>query len=309
MRSDCDSSCKLNRRRFIQGALGGGAALFLPGNVVLGAGKKTDLWVFHGENKAELMKACLKVIFENGGFGKDVKKLTLKVNAAWVRTPKQGANTHPELVDAFLKGCKQHGIKELVMPEHPCSRAKDSFPKSGLLDAAKANGVKMIDLKANKDMFKEVKISKGKRLKEARVGRHFLETDALVNMPVAKHHSLAYLTCAMKNWMGAVWDRGYWHRNNLHQCIADFSTFIKPTWNVVDATRVMLDRGPQGPTKNMKVPNLLILAKDPVAADAYASMLMPPKMREKMKYIDMARDMKVGTTDIEQMSVHKVEVS
>jgi uncharacterized protein (DUF362 family) len=37
----------------------------------------------------------------------------------------------------------------------------------------------------------------------------------------------------MKNLMGIVWDRGYWHRNDLHQCIADFATFRKPDLNIV----------------------------------------------------------------------------
>ncbi|MHC4294449.1 MAG: DUF362 domain-containing protein [Planctomycetota bacterium] len=324
MQTDNGDFTKFTRREFIQAASGGAAALFLPVNLLLAdtpatktatqpttepSAKKTDLWVFHGEDKRQLMDACMKVISDNGGFGTDVKKLTLKVNAAWTRTPKQGANTHPELVDTFLKGCKQQRIKQIVMPEHPCDRADKSFPKSGLLDVAKANGVKLIDLRANEQMFKDVEIPGGKRLKKAQVARDFIETDALVNIPVAKHHSSARLTCAMKNWMGAVWDRRYWHRNSLHQCIADFSTYIKPTWTIVDATRIMLNRGPKGPADDMKHPDQLILSRDQVAADVYASTLFPSEKFKRVKYLQLARDMKIGTTDIERMVVHKIELS
>ncbi len=35
------------------------------------------------------------------------------------------------------------------------------------------------------------------------------------------------MTGALKNMMGVVWDRGYWHRNNLNQCIADYALYSK----------------------------------------------------------------------------------
>ena len=312
MAEDCVCKRAVARREFIRMGVAGAGSILLSDTLAFAAdqkgGRKTDVWVLHGKNKKDLMNACLKVIAENGGFGKKVKKLTLKVNAAWWRTPEQGANTHPELVEAFLRGCKDQGIKELVIPENPCDAAKNTFPRSGLLAVAKANGVPMIDLRSDKKLFKEVEIPKGKRLKKALVGKHFLETDALVNMPVAKHHSGADLTMAMKNWLGAVRDRGYWHRNNLHQCIADFSSFIKPAWAIVDATRIMLDRGPKGPSKNMKEPNLLIVSKDQVAADAYTSTLFPGRGPDKIKYLTIAGQMKLGTVDLAKIAVHKIEV-
>ena len=141
-----------------------------------------------------------------------------------------------------------------------------------------------------------------------KVAAEFLEADAIVNIPVAKHHSAAKLTMAMKNWMGSVEDRGYWHRNGLHQCIADFSTFIKPTWTIIDATRIMMDSGPQGPAKKVKKPDLLIVSRDQVAADAYTSQLFHPSVDE-IKYLRIARDMKIGQTDISRMNVRKVEVA
>jgi uncharacterized protein (DUF362 family) len=311
MTNDCASQGAIARREFIRMGVTGAGAILLPGTLSSAAETgegKTDVWVFHGTNKKSLMNACMKVIADNGGFGKNVKKLTLKVNAAWWRTPKQGANTNPELVDAFLKGCKGQGIKELVMPEHAFDSAKYSFGQSGLLAVAKANGVPMIDLGLGEKHFKEVQIPNGKQLKKALVGKHFLETDALVNMPVAKHHSSTELTIAMKNWLGAIKDRRYFHRNNLHQCIADLSSFIKPIWSIVDATRIMLDRGPKGPSKKMKELNLLILSKDQVAVDAYTSTLFPGKGPQKVKYLTIAGQMKLGTVDLTKMAVHKIEV-
>ena len=127
-------------------------------------------------------------------------------------------------------------------------------------------------------------------------------------MPVAKHHSAAGLTIAMKNWMGAVKDRGFWHKNDLHQCIADISMLIKPRWTIVDATRTMMDSGPQGPGKELKTPNMIIISKDQVAADAYAAKtLFPENMASKAKYIRLAGEMGAGVADVAKMKITKIE--
>jgi uncharacterized protein (DUF362 family) len=303
----------VSRRGFLGMGVAGGGALLLGEKLTRAAeaagGAKTDVWVLHGEDKKKLMQQAMKVIAENGGFGKAVKKLTLKVNAAWRSTPEEHGNTHPELVDTFLKGCKDQGIKELVMPEHPVQPASQTFPRSGLLAVAKSNGVAMIDMRSDEKLFKEVESPKAKSLTKALVTRHVLETDALVNMPVAKHHGGAGLTISLKNWMGAVKDRRFLHRNNLHQCIADFATFIRPAWSIVDATSLMLDRGPKGPSKNMRKLDLLVVSKDQVAADAYTATLFPKALAAKAAHIRIAADMKLGVGDLSQMAIHKIEVS
>ena len=303
---------RVTRRDLIRLGIAGGGALALGETAAWsaeGEKGKTDVWVFHGTDKPKLMRAVLKTIGDNGGFGSRAKKLTLKVNAAWWRTPEQASNTNPELVDAFLKGVRDMGIKEIVMPEHPVDAAKNSFPRSGLLGAAKANSATMIDLGSEKKLFREVELPGAKRLTKARIARDVLETDALVNMPVAKHHGSAGLTMAMKNWLGSVEDRRFLHRNNLLQCIADLSTLIKPSWTVIDALRIMLSKGPKGPSEDMKTCNVLVVSKDQIAADAYAATLFPEKLRKQAKYIQIAGEMKLGTVDIARMAVHKVEVS
>lgn len=270
--------------------------------------EKTDVWVLHGTDNRKLMQKAMNIIQENGWFGKDAKTVALKVNAAWARTPEEGANTHPDLMDVFIEGAKKGGVKTILIPEHPCNNAKIAFDRSGLESVAKAHKCKMIDLKTKQKSFREVQIPDGKKLKSAEVASEFLDADAVVNMPVAKHHKGATLSIAMKNWMGAIKDRRHWHRTDLHQCIADFSTFMKPTWTIVDATRCMMDSGPQGPAKELKVPNLLIVSKDQVAADAYASSIFHDSPYE-IKYLKYAEEMGIGTVDQAKMNLHKIEVT
>jgi uncharacterized protein (DUF362 family) len=250
-----------SRRGFVKmGVVGTTAVLASSSDAeAIEANGKTDVWVLHGSDNRKLMQKAMNIIQENGWFGADVKTVALKVNAGWARTPEEGANTHPDLVDVFIEGAKKGGVKQVLIPEHPCANAKIAFDRSGIGAAAKKHKCKMTDLKTKQKSFREIQIPDGKKLKNAEVAGEFLDADAVVNMPVAKHHRGATLTMAMKNWMGAIKDRKHWHRTDLHQCIADFSTFMKPAWTVIDATRCMMDSGPQGPANELKIPNLLIV--------------------------------------------------
>lgn len=292
------------RRKFVATTGAAAAATVLSSNA---AEPKTDVWVIHGKDKTKLMNAAIQVIEQNGGLGSNVKKLTLKVNAAWARTPEQGANTHPELIDAFIAGVRKSGVKEVLVPEHPCNPGRTAFKRSGIEDVCKKHKIKMIDLKENKESYRVVEIPNGLKLKEAKVAAEYLDTDCIVNIPVAKHHSGPKLSMAMKNWMGIVEDRREWHRLDLPQCIADFCTFIKPTWTLIDATRCMLDSGPQGPTENMIFPDLLIVSKDQVAADTYTATLFHENPLT-VDYLRIAGEMGIGQNDLAKMNIHKLEV-
>ncbi|HEY5653878.1 MAG TPA: DUF362 domain-containing protein [Pontiella sp.] len=298
---------KSSRRGFVKIGMAGTATVLASSEIIADNDPKVDVWVLHGTDKQRLMQKALELIQENGWFGSNVKTLALKVNAAWSRTPEEGANTHPDLVDAFIKGVKKGGVKEVILPEHPCNNAKIAFERSGIKSVADENKCKMIDLKTRQKSFREVQIPLGKKLKTAEVAAEFIDVDAVVNMPVAKHHEGATLSIAMKNWMGIIKDRRHWHRTDLHQCIADFSTFMKPSWTIIDATRCMLDSGPQGPANELKIPDLLILSKDQVAADAYASSIFH-ETPYAVKYLKYAEEMGIGVVDSSQMNIHKIEV-
>ena len=299
---------KLSRRNFVKaGALGSAVLAANPSALLAEDKPKVDVWVFKGSDNRLLMEKCMETLFANGGFGPNAKKVALKVNAAWERTPEQGANTHPELVDVFLEKALASGVT-VVIPELPCKKAALSFPASGIQAVADKHQVKMIDLAGTKDAFVDVEIPDGKTLKKERVGRDFLEADAVVNMPVAKHHGGGKLTICMKNWMGAVEGRKTWHVTGLHQCIADFSSFMKPTWAIVDATRCMTSKGPQGPSEDMIYPQQVILSKDQVAADTVAALLFHNDPCAVVNYLAIARDMNIGETDISNMNIHRIEV-
>lgn len=244
-----------------------------------------------------------------GGWAAFIKpgsKVAIKPNVAWYSTPAQGGNTAPELVRECVLQAEKAGAKKIDIPENPCSPESKAFPQSGVQDAIKGTSANLFR-PDNKKGYRKVEVPKGKICKSAEVTNEILDADCLINMPVAKHHGGATLSLSMKNWMGAVSNntRRSWHRDGLHQCLADFSTFIKPTLIVIDASRIMLDHGPQGPG-TLAYPNEIILSRDPVAADAYAATLFKHQPFD-IGHIKIAHEMGIGCGDLSKVKIVRVE--
>lgn len=294
------------RRDFLKTAAATAAALaFAPRRLFAEAGAPAArVVVAHGTEIPQMLAAAVAALGGWGAFVKPGQKATIKPNAGWASTPEQGANTHPQLVEEAIRACRAAGASEVVLPENSCSPSAKSFAMSGIGAAAKNAGGRLYEPDDDQD-FVEVAVPGGKTLKQVAVVRDVLETGCLINMPVAKTHGGAKLTLGLKNWMGSVRDRGYWHRRGLHQCIADFGTLVKAHLTIVDATRIMVTNGPRGPGE-LKTPNQLVLGTDPVAVDAYAATLfgMQPFA---VPHIQIAHDMGLGCGDLAKVDVQHLE--
>lgn len=261
--------------------------------------------VVHGTDIAKMLEVGVAKLGGWSTFIRSGCKVAIKPNVAWNSTPEQGGNTHPDLVKACVLAAQANGAASVAIPENTCHPEKATFKASGIEAALK--GTKARLYRPAKEDYKPVSLPKAKIAKTANVPADILECDCLINMPVAKNHVVTTLSLSMKNWMGSVTnaDRQGWHRNGLHQCIADFATYIKPALTVIDATRIMLTKGPQGPGE-LAHPGELILSTDPVAADAYAATLFK-KQPFDVEYIRLAHEMGVGCGDLARVQIERVE--
>jgi len=293
----------IGRRSFLKkGSAAAAVAATLP---VLAADAPARVVVVHGTDIPKMIAAG---IAKMGGWARFIKpgsKVALKPNLAWKSTPEQGANTHPDIVRAIILAAEAQKAAKITIPENTCAPETESFPASGIETALKGTSAKLYRPKPAD--YVKVDVPQGKICKSAKVTRDLLEADCLVNIPVAKHHGGATLSLSMKNWMGAVDNktRRSWHRDGLHQCIADFSTRLKPHLVVIDATRIMLDHGPQGPGK-LAHPHEIVFSTDPAAADAYATTLFGKKPAD-VGHVRIAGEMGVGCVDLAKVVVERVE--
>ncbi|MBN1268378.1 MAG: DUF362 domain-containing protein [Kiritimatiellae bacterium] len=289
----------IGRRTFLKSAtVAAAAAVCLP-RTLLAMERRAQVIVVHGKDIGRMLAEGVSRLGGWAAFVKKGAKVALKPNAAWASAPVEGGNTLPELVTECIAACRSAGAARVNLPENPCSPSAVSFPMSGIAAAAKKAGGRLYQ-PTGKD-FRAVTLPGAKTLKKADVPADVLDADCLINMPVAKSHGGATLTLSMKNWMGSVKDRGFWHRSGLHQCIADFSTFVKPSLIVVDAMRTMLTNGPRGPGK-LAHPEQIILGTDPVAVDAYAATLFKMEPFD-VEHIRLAHEMGVGCGDLAQVDV------
>jgi uncharacterized protein (DUF362 family) len=239
-------------------------------------------------------------------FVKKGQKVVLKPNIGWDVIPERAGNTNPKLVKRVIQHCLEAGAKEVYVFDNTCDKWDKCYSNSGIEQAVKDAGGKIAPGNTE-NYYQDVEIPNGKKLKTAKVHELILNADVFINMPVLKSHSSARLTITMKNLMGVVWDRGYWHRNDLNQCIADYATFAKkPALNIVDAYRVMMKNGPRGVSEaDVSLMKSLIISPDMVAADTAAAKLFGITP-EDVPYIGIADAMGIGTMALDKLNVHRI---
>ncbi|MCS7223657.1 MAG: DUF362 domain-containing protein [Armatimonadetes bacterium] len=246
-----------------------------------------------------------KAVSALGGMQKFVKKgsrVLVKPNIAFARAPEIAANTNPEVVAEIIRLCFQAGARQVIVLDHTIDPPRITYEMSGIADAVQRSGGQLVTV-GYRD-FVPMEIRKGRILSayDVRVLRHALEADVLINVPVAKSHSMARLTLGMKNLMGLVLDRASWHGSgDLHQCIADFVTAVRPHLTIVDAVRVLVSGGPKGPGR-VEQKDTVIAGSDIVAVDAVATDLFGMKP-EQIPHIINGQRLGIGVADLKRIKV------
>ena len=246
-----------------------------------------------------------------GGIEMFVKKgqtVLVKPNIGWDASPERGANTHPELVGHLVKLCLNAGAKSVSIFDNPCDQWQRTYENSGIEKAARDAGAIIVNGK-DESLYREVEIPNGIKLKRAHVHGLVLDSDVFINVPVLKHHSGSLMTAAMKNLMGVIWDRGAYHRADLHQTIADFLTFKQPTLNVLDAYHPMVRNGPRGISAADVVEMRTLLAStDIVALDAAAAKMLGHQPAD-VRHVRIADQMMLGTMNLDQVEIRRFKLT
>lgn len=272
-----------------------------------------DLAAVMGGEPAAMFEAGIAELGGMKNFVHSGQKIVIKPNIAWDRTPEQAANTNPDLLAAIIKSVFEAGASEVIVFDHTCDEWRKSYSTSGVEKAVRAAGAKI--LPANEESaYREVELPKAKNLKTAKIHEVLLDCDAWINVPILKCHGGARMTIAMKNYMGIVWDRQAFHRNDLNQCIADICTWEKrPVLNIVDAYRVLKANGPRGRSDSDAVmPRGLFLSPDIVAIDTAAT-LFYSQIDSNITVSDVGflaagEALGLGTTDLDSLCVKRVKL-
>ena len=169
--------------------------------------------------------------------------------------------------------------------------------------------IEFVDL--NRDELARVKLKANySGLGELWLPRTVLDSDFVVSMPKVKTHHWAGVTLSLKNMFGVVpgmkygWPKNLLHWHGIHESILDICATVPIHFVIADGITAMEGNGPlQGTAREL---GKIVLADDPVAADATCARLMgfdplagPPLVRRGAIPRQSARrpDHDVGRTD------------
>ena len=193
--------------------------------------------------------------------------------------PGECINTHSMLVVAAAEAFRRLGARSIVVADGP-GHQRDTqlvLSESGyerrLVDA----GLRFVDL--NRDRLLRTRLdAEYSGLKCLWLPRTVLEADFVVSMPKIKTHHWAGATLSMKNMFGAVpgirygWPKNILHWSGIQESILDICATLPLHFVIADGIVAMEGNGPlQGTPRSL---GKVVLADDPVAADATCARLM-----------------------------------
>ena len=292
----------MKRRDFLKNMAVGSLLAHVPSPLLAQGSGYPDLAVIQGESPSRITKEAVAAI---GGIKRFIAKgdvVMVKPNIGWDRTPEQAACTNPEVVKALVELCVEADAKEVIVMDNTINPARRTYARSGIAEAAKEAGAKVPYV--NPHHLKKMSLN-GEWFKEWEVYTDFVEADKIINVPIAKTHSLSRLTMGMKNWLGAIGGP----RNQLHQALdyamIDLARFFKPALTVLDAYRILVRNGPQGGRlSDAELRKTVAAGVDYLAVDALGATFFDIEPVE-LPYLKMASERGFGSIDLEKLKIEK----
>jgi len=271
------------------------------------SGDQAYLAVAHGADPAAITQAAVKALGGIERFVKPGQQVIIKPNICVdYHPPEFAATTNPQVVAALVALCLGAGAKRVRVMDAPFGGTSESaYSISGIAEAVQAAGGEMEVMSSFK--YTSFDIPGGKDIKSWDIYHDVMDGDVLINVPIAKHHSLARLTIGGKNLLGVVKSPNRIHVN-LGQRIADLTSVIRPTLTVVDAYRILMAHGPTGGSLNdVKETHTVIASHDSVTADSYATTLFGLTGAD-VPFIKASADMGLGALDWKSVKIAEINV-
>ena len=193
--------------------------------------------------------------------------------------PGNHINTHPLVVAAAAECFRRLGARNVIIGEGPGNQRDTELIliESGFAQELHQLKVPFVDLNRD-ELVKTPLLASYAGMKHMWLPRTVLEADFVVSMPKVKTHHWSGVTLSMKNMFGVVpgakygWPKNILHWKGIQESILDVCATVPVHFVIADAIVAMEGNGPlHGRPRPL---NRIILADDPVAADATCARLM-----------------------------------
>jgi len=236
----------------------------------------------------------------------------LKPNVSFPNPKEWGSTTSPEIIKAVAQLALRAGAQRVIVADNTMRQGTLCFDRCGLTETfAGMEKVHLLPIQ-QESFFEEIQVPNGKALRSVKIAKLVRKTDVMINMPCAKSHAATDVSFGLKNLMGLIWDRDFFHnRTDLNSAIAELATVIRPQLTILDATRAMLTAGPTGPGKVQEL-RTIVAGTDPLAVDVFAAGLASWNNRTlqatAIKHLTNAYALGVGKLDLKKVNGVHVKV-
>jgi uncharacterized protein (DUF362 family)/ferredoxin len=202
----------------------------------------------------------------------------VKPNLSCAKPSGSGLVTNVEVLKAIVKMVADQGARPIVGDLPIVGWDPDRvFDVTAVREIEQAGG-EFVDWRDN---HVEIELPHAKVLKKVSIAKPAIQADAIINVPVLKHHFFAHLSGSMKNLFGLVEPsfRPSVHVLGLDEPLVDLYEFLKPkiVLNVMDATYIAQSVRPAGPyygpteAKSVTRMDMVMVSKDAVTLDSIAA--------------------------------------
>lgn len=298
----------MKRRDFLKTTCRCGAGLAaLPAISLRADSTNPDLVVVRDSEPAQLISRAIEHF---GGMRRFVSQgdvVVIKPNISWDRVPEQAATTNPDLVAEVVRLCLDAGAKKVKIFDNTLNEPKRCYRRSGIEKAASEAGADVFYVYERK--FKNTRFPEGEMVKSWELYEDALEADKVINIPIAKHHSIGGVSLGMKNLMGFLGgNRGAFHRD-FHHKIVDLHTRIRPNLTILDAYRMLLRNGPSGgDLADVALTKTVVVGTDPIAVDAYGVTLFNQSPESK-SFLTIGNQRGLGQIDLKRLRIQTVSLA
>lgn len=279
------------------------------GFAVADAPLAAELGVARGTDVRALVRAAVLAI---GGIERFVSKgdvVVIKPNVAFERAAALGATTNPAVVTELVELVREAGAREIRVADNPIESPESCFVKSGIKRAAEASGARVY-LPTPAD-FEVLEVPGAKWIERwPFFWRPFQGATKVIGVAPVKDHNLCRASMTTKNWYGLLGGRRNQFHQDIHGIITDLAMMLRPTFVLLDGTRVLWRSGPTGGSlEDVRPGRTIVASTDSVAADAFGWQdLLERKDEPLPAYFERCREKGLGRPDWRELRVREEHV-
>ncbi len=247
-----------------------------------------------------------------GGIARFIKSgdvVLIKPNVAFERAAPLGATTNPEVLTALIHLVREAGASEVRVADNPIESPESCFARSGIRKAALAADAQLY-LPVH-GAFETLHTPGATWIEEWPFFWHpFRGVDKVIGVSPVKDHNLCRASMTTKNWYGLLGGRRNQFHQDIHGIIADLALMLRPTFVVLDGSRVLWRSGPTGGSlDDVRFGNTIAASTDSLAADAFGwDDLLQRSGEDLPNYFRLCAERGLGNPDWKSVSMKETQV-